>query len=990
METVETVPSIPDYTLLRRIGGGSYGDVWLGRSVTGIYRAIKIVSRARFADERPFWRELEGITRFQQGVGDEPRQLALLHVGELEQAKAFYYVMELADDAVFGSEIDPDTYVPLTLRELRARRRCLPAADCVRMGTELAIALQDLHEAGLLHRDVKPSNIILVDGRAKLADIGLITSTDVSMTMVGTPAYAPPEGGGSVRADLYSLGKVLYELATGLRADEYPRLPSDLAARPDAELLLELNEIILRACHAESAQRYQSAEKLLSDLRLLQAGGSVQELNRTRRQLRRLVWVGAVAGVCGVVALTVLGVRNYLTVRALERLASYASDLHFAQIGLANGDFGVTRTALRRQVPKPGEKDRRGLEWYAFWNESEGQAATVLGEIGDPPIHSVCVSPDGQLLALAVATGDPLDRVRVFDVASGAQRLAVPDCYDLVGFTRDGSRLFFTTGDKEVAALDLITARRKVWQTRGYCLEMARDDRVTLVDPETLEIFSWDMEKAQESPRWKPEPAHAGAGLSAAAIDRERGRLAAGFLREAEWRGEAVLHNLVREVDVRLPDLPPVDRMQYSPDGRRLAIAAGAAVLICDSDTTDVLVRIPTGAIRAVFDFSPDGALLATAGDDRLLKIWSTSDAKELASFAGHEKAIAGVRWMQDGRRVVTGSVDGTCRIWDVQRELSPTIYAGLWSNELGSITFNAAGTLLAGTSSAGNVVLLDSKHCRVLRTIEDAFLPLAFSADGRTLFSLSHAPEFNLVRSDVGDGRTSHTGVQLPDESSITAYARSPDKRLAAIGLISGSVEVWDLSAATRVWAGDGPNSSVLALAISNDGHVASAWGSGPLRIAVAPSMTWADIPTEGPVVTGLGFSGDARFLAAGYENGHLLVWNVEESKPEATAEAHSTEVRCVLFTPDRSRLLTAGGDGLIVAWDTERWRPVSAWSISAGASASPRPICQLDISASGSWLAAMTDDGLLKLWNCEPDRPAPAKTPELQASQYQTDNDR
>ncbi len=126
------IPVVPDYELLCKIGGGGYGDVWLARSVTGLYRAVKIVRRDNFKDERPFLRELEGITRYQEMVAPgTPTQLALLHVGERPDQGWFHYVMELADDAENGTEIVPSTYVPLTLKELKARRGRLPASATV-------------------------------------------------------------------------------------------------------------------------------------------------------------------------------------------------------------------------------------------------------------------------------------------------------------------------------------------------------------------------------------------------------------------------------------------------------------------------------------------------------------------------------------------------------------------------------------------------------------------------------------------------------------------------------------------------------------------------------------------------------------------------------------------------------------------------------------------------------------------------------------------
>ena len=93
-------PAVPDYELLRCIGRGSYGDVWLARNVLGQLRAVKFIYRQRFADERPFEREFEGIKRFEPISRSHPSQLAILHVGRHPGADCWYYVMELADAAV--------------------------------------------------------------------------------------------------------------------------------------------------------------------------------------------------------------------------------------------------------------------------------------------------------------------------------------------------------------------------------------------------------------------------------------------------------------------------------------------------------------------------------------------------------------------------------------------------------------------------------------------------------------------------------------------------------------------------------------------------------------------------------------------------------------------------------------------------------------------------------------------------------------------------
>ncbi|MBL9186934.1 MAG: protein kinase [Opitutaceae bacterium] len=289
-------PSIPDYDLLRLIGRGSYGDVWLARGVTGIYRAVKVVWRDRFDDEQPFEREFKGLKEFAAISLSEAHQLALLHIGRSPDGAFFYYVMELADDAATDRLIDPARYVPLTLKEVRARRGRLPAAECVAHGVALARGLAGLHAHGLVHRDIKPSNIVVVEGHAKLADIGLVASVSEASTYVGTAGFVPPEGPGAPSADVFALGKVLYELSTGLDRNDFPRLPAGLRDIADGRELLELNEILLRACDPSPAGRYADGAVLFADMQLLQAGRSLRRRRTVGRILRAAALVAVTMG----------------------------------------------------------------------------------------------------------------------------------------------------------------------------------------------------------------------------------------------------------------------------------------------------------------------------------------------------------------------------------------------------------------------------------------------------------------------------------------------------------------------------------------------------------------------------------------------------------------------------------------------------------------------------------------------------------------------
>jgi serine/threonine protein kinase len=312
---------IPDYELMGRIGSGAYGEVWLARgAATGVLRAIKIVRRETFTDDRPFNREFDGIKKFEDVSRSHPSQLAIFHVGRNEAAGCFYYVMELADPAAPGDDRLPtadrrearDTastdYLPHTLRsDLEAGR--LPAARVLELGVALTEALAHLHSHDLVHRDIKPSNIIFVDGRPKLADIGLVTDASDQCSVVGTEGYIAPEGPGAPQADVFALGKVLYEALTGLDRRRYPEMPAASRDWPDRKLAFELNEILLKACAADARQRYASAEAMLADLRHLAEGRSVKQ-RRTWQQSRRLsLWFSAATAVVVVGYLGIQSIR---------------------------------------------------------------------------------------------------------------------------------------------------------------------------------------------------------------------------------------------------------------------------------------------------------------------------------------------------------------------------------------------------------------------------------------------------------------------------------------------------------------------------------------------------------------------------------------------------------------------------------------------------------------------------------------------------------
>ncbi len=231
------------------IGAGAYGEVWLARSLTGAYRAVKVVWREDFANDVLFAQEFEGILNYEPIARDIIGMVHILHVGQHGgENPYYYYVMELADDAYTGIHLTPEDYTPRTLQsDMKLYgRRAMPLDYVLEVGCQLARALEALHAEGLTHRDVKPANIIFVNGRAKLADAGLVSAGN-QRAFVGTEGYIPPEGPGSQRADIYALAKVLYEMSTGMDRLNFPALPDELPEGISHRRWLLFNRLICKA-----------------------------------------------------------------------------------------------------------------------------------------------------------------------------------------------------------------------------------------------------------------------------------------------------------------------------------------------------------------------------------------------------------------------------------------------------------------------------------------------------------------------------------------------------------------------------------------------------------------------------------------------------------------------------------------------------------------------------------------------------------------------
>ena len=301
--------------MIRPIGTGGSGQVWLARNALGTYRAVKVVLERNFASRLPFNGEFDGVRKFEPISRSHDGLVDILQVGGGAGTGFFYCVMELADDVRTGQTIDPEKYIPRTLARDLAGRPRLPIGECIRLGATIASALGFMHRHGLIHRDITPANIIFVNGFPKLADAGLVEEMFQAGSFVGTEGYIAPEGPRTARADVYSLGKVLYEISTGLDRTDYPVLPAQLDHSREGRDLIRFNKIVLKACRHNPLKRYRSADEMLTALLAFQF---------SQRSLRQEKLLKTAARVMGIVGVLIGAVVIFYLVRRILWLLNHA------------------------------------------------------------------------------------------------------------------------------------------------------------------------------------------------------------------------------------------------------------------------------------------------------------------------------------------------------------------------------------------------------------------------------------------------------------------------------------------------------------------------------------------------------------------------------------------------------------------------------------------------------------------------------------------
>ena len=924
-------PVIPDHTLRRPIGRGAYGEVWLARNIMGAPRAVKIIWRRQFESDRPYEREFKGVQRYEPVSRSADGLVHVLHVGRNDAEGYFYYVMELADPvdpamdttAAFENptsspEVTPlSAYEPRTLRSDLKRLGRLPTADYLRLAIDVASGLAQLHRQGLVHRDVKPGNIIYVHGRAKLADLGLVTSGTEGRTFVGTEGYIPPEGPGSPSADLYALGIALYEASTGFSPDRFPDVPGEWLTGPGHEDAIEFHEIVLKACEGQPGRRYANAEAMQADLALLQSGQSIRRVRAVERRaefVRRFGW--AVAAVLTLA----IGAALIFNWRAEMESASRAKEF-----------------ALRQQAESAHEQAQRSLvRAEAAEREARQQLNTALFEQARALVASREVGHRTRALDALRRVAGTINDVERRRVAFAA--LSQPD--------------FLLVSELRVPSIRFLMVPNPTLTQAAICNGHQPVVIRSLANGETSMVLPGNTNFSTYFAAWSPDGRHLAVKRNKGSAGREGlvevwdvatsprlllDRLPVAYesfsfhpkqpwLMTGRIGGGVTVFDLTTTQSVRNFRLPgTVHALAWSPDGGRMAASykldTNWVVAIHHSATLERLVTLECPEPAEFIAWHPGGQWISMtgAGDSewhRQVRLLDASSG-QLTILGRHKLKAARLVFTGDGRHLISAGWDRDLMCWDLRTMQRSFTFPDIGYHQ----GWNREGTRCAAVSREDTVQFyqFQSPLARELLTgLADGFLGGEYSPDGRWLA----ASGVRLVC--VWDLHNDGPPASFPKPNAHRILF-TPDSREI---VLSGdeTLDRWQLLPAAQ--AGAPPQLLPRPMPPAKNARRASVSG-GELVLTMTDGVRFVALTNLDsgnwdrfvPARDGWGqTSPDGQWLAYRYHySKSVRVYELPELKPIKQVIA-SNYVYSATFSPDRQEMIVVHRDGADW-WDTATW---------------------------------------------------------------------
>ncbi len=892
-----------DYELLKEIARGGMGVVYRARQVS-LNRpvALKMILAGQLAgpdDIRRFHIEAEAAAKL-----DHPGIVPIYEIGEHD-----------------GQHFFSMGFVEGTSLAARVVDGPLPPREAATLTMHVAEAMHYAHSKGVIHRDLKPGNVLLDDrGRPKVTDFGLAKTlqADSGLTdtgqVIGTPSYMPPEQaeGREVgpAADVYALGAILYCLLTGRPPFQAASPMDTLMQVLDREPLpprqlnpgvpRDLETIALKALEKAPGRRYESAAALGADLDrwlrgepiLARPVGPIEKAAKWVRRRPVIAGLGAavvligLAGLSGIIWQWRRAERNFSTSEQNRLVAENRTIEAQAQGRIAEANFEEAK-AQRRIA------EARTAEVRARADELERQGYVSLIAIAQRETQSNNLALSDRLLErcpphlrgwewryCSRSNHVELETVRPVGHPWGVglpspdgQKFACTDGRHVWICDRRGEELCAMADHPE----DITSV---AWSPDGKTLATGCRDRA---------IRLWGAETGKELGTLRGH----GIWVTGLAFSPGGKRLVSG----------AGAHPLVpgRHNEVRLWDVDArreihtlmngsgggVLSVAYAPDGKHVAAGTWGAAHVWETETgKQVQVFNPNQGRITGLRFSPDGRVLAVGSSSGGITLWDLAGGALGRGFTGHTGSVLQVRFSEDGRRLASSGDDASIRLWSAETGREQAVLRG-HNRPVVNLEFEPSETRLISAGYDGTIKWWDA----TIETFPAAVAGhrgstenMAFHPDGKTLASAGWG---GIYLWDAASGRriaTIHTG-HPSGRPFYVAY--SPDGRqLAAVGE-SPLVQVWDTASRKLVRSADLKTASCTAVA----------------------------------------FTGDGRDLIIGDAGGSIRIWSIASAAETRSFRAHDERICGLSLSPDGRRLVTATNGEIVKVWDLESHRQLHAF---------------------------------------------------------------
>ncbi|MEW1636927.1 protein kinase [Streptomyces sp. NPDC093801] len=666
------------YRLEGRLGEGGMGQVFLGTSPGGRRVAVKLIHP-----------ELAGTPHFRERFARE--------VEAARQVGGFHTAQVVDADPTAESPWLVTAFIPgPTLHRAVAEHGPLDPAAALRLGAGLAEGLAAIHRCGLVHRDLKPGNVIVAEDGPRIIDFGIARAVDASSltatgSVIGTYAYMSPEQIRADRAgpagDVFALGCVLAFAATGRGPFDAPSLPAVVQRILDEPPALDGTDGELRAvltdCLAKDPADRPAVEGLPARFAAAAAGAA-----RVPAPAHEPTAAAAPPG----------RTPHPPTERARATGPGQAVTPEPAAVpgpGPDPGSLAAAATRTHAPTPAPATPEPAAVP---------GPGSPRPGRPATPATGPARRGPSRRALLISGASAAAVAAVGVpaYLLLRNGDALDGPSSTYGLAFGPDGTTLAAAGGNGEIWRWSL--PGRKAVVTRigiaPYIQPYAFSrDLKTLYRAEEHRILKWDVAtgrtvgtftgettgQAQDgfvqdlglSPDGKTLAASSGRGL---------------YLWDTGTGSRRALYE-----DVKLGPAA------YSADGTMLA--AGSPLQLRKGSADGVLAtldaRMATGAV-----FSPDGQLLAFGDQGDGVRLWNTATRQDVATLEGHASPVQAVAFHPDGTTLATGDRDGTVRVWSTTSGTTTATHEPGASVE--ALAFSPDGKSLAagcggGTSARSN-----------------------------------------------------------------------------------------------------------------------------------------------------------------------------------------------------------------------------------------------------------------------------------------------